>query len=298
MLKGKFMPNFLKDMEKLKKLICDLGITDDVITTLSRLKPFDLAMLKATSSIKVKTLLDSDELKPFWVNKFNKLRLEKDHTFQFRNPDPQSRADFYCGYVLYLAALKEKQKEVSSYYDYLNLSFKTFNCFYAAQEILTFLISACKNDSKRENIDLLYNFLTSQSTPIQEHKTPGCLLLANAYFYLAGFYQSLDLKAESIECYQECWEQLHLAQLLEADSEREIHNAYFNKGLATSNAFGLSSISEIKARCLDLASEALPYPVRNAREANAVKTFENRFKDSMSTAGKDDDDNITRPIIL
>ncbi len=289
------MPNLMKDLEK---LICDEGITDNVIATLSRLKPFDLAMLKATSGIKVKTLLDSDPLKPFWVNKFNKLRLEKNHTFQFRNPDPQSRADFYCGYVLYLGALKEKQKEVSSYYDYLNLSFTTFNCFYAAQEILTFLIDACKNDSKRENIDLLYNFVTSQSIPIQEHKTPGCLLLANAYFYLAGFYLRLDLKAESIECYKECWEQLHLAQLLETDSEREIHNAYFNKGLTTSNAFGLNSISEIKARCLELASEALPYPARNVMEANAVKAFENRFKDSMSTAGKDDEDNITRPIIL
>ncbi len=289
------MPNFIKDVQK---LICDEGITDNVITSLSRLKPFDLAMLKATSDNEVKTLLDSDELKPFWVNKFNKLRLEKDHTFQFRNPEPQSRADFYCGYVLYLAALKEKQKEVSNYYDYLNLSFTTFNCFYAAQEILTFLIEVCKNDSKRENIDLLYNSVTSQSTQIQEHKTPGCLLLANAYFYLAGFYQRLDLKAESIECYKECWEQLHLAQLLETDSEREIHNAYFNKGLATSNAFGLNSISEIKARCLGLASEALPYPVRNAKEANAVKIFENKFKDSMSMAGKEDEDNITRPIIL
>ncbi|HEN5506354.1 TPA: Dot/Icm T4SS metaeffector MesI, partial [Legionella pneumophila] len=101
MIKGKLMPNSLKDVQK---LICDEGITDNVITTLSRLKPFDLAMLKATSDNKVKTLLDSDELKPFWVNKFNKLRLEKDHIFQFRNPDPQSRADFYCGYVLYLAA--------------------------------------------------------------------------------------------------------------------------------------------------------------------------------------------------
>ncbi|HAT8250904.1 TPA: Dot/Icm T4SS effector metaeffector MesI [Legionella pneumophila] len=296
MVKGKFMPNFMKDVQK---SICDEGITDNVITTLSRLKPFDLAMLKATSDNKVKTLLDSDELKPFWVNKFNKLRLEKDHIFQFRNPDPQSRADFYCGYVLYLAALKEKQKEVSSYYDYLNLSFSTFNCFYAAQEILTFLIGACKNDSKRENIDLLYNSVTSQSTQIQEHKTPGCLLLANAYFYLAGFYQRQDLKAESIECYKECWEQLHLAQLLETDSEREIHNAYFSKGLATSNAFGLNSISEIKARCLELASEALPYPVRNVIEANAVKTFESRFKNSMSMAGKEDEEeNMPRPTIL
>ncbi|HFE8536093.1 TPA: DUF5630 domain-containing protein, partial [Legionella pneumophila] len=76
MVKGKLMPNFMKDVQK---LICDEGITDNVIMTLSRLKPFDLAMLKATSDDKVKTLLDSDELKPFWVNKFNKLRLEKDH---------------------------------------------------------------------------------------------------------------------------------------------------------------------------------------------------------------------------
>ncbi|HFE8536363.1 TPA: DUF5630 domain-containing protein, partial [Legionella pneumophila] len=210
-----------------------------------------------------------------------------------------SRADFYCGYVLYLAVLKEKQNEVSSYSDYLNLSFTTFNCFYAAQEILTFLIGACKNDTKRENIDLLYNFVTSRSTQIQEHKTPGCLLLANAYFYLAGFYLRLDLKAESIECYKECWGQLHLAQLLETDSEREIHNAYFNKGLATSNAFGLNSISEIKARCLELASEALPYPVRNVIEANAVNTFESRFKNSMSMAGKEDEEeNMPRPTIL
>lgn len=65
------------------------------------------------------------------------------------------------------------------------------------------------------------------------------------------------------------------------------------------NAFGLNSISEIKARCLDLASEALPYPVRNVIEANAVKTFESRFKNSMSMAGKEDEEeNMPRPTIL
>ncbi|HAT8180705.1 TPA: hypothetical protein JA361_14945 [Legionella pneumophila] len=296
MVKGKLMPNTMKQVEK---LICDEGIAEDTIKSLSKLKAFDLAMLKATGNNKVKSLLDSDELKPFWVNKFNKLRLEKDHIFQFRNPNLQSRADFYCGYVLYLAALKEKTKEnIGNYYDYLKLSFTTFNCFYAAQEILTSLIGACKNDSKRENIDLLYNCVTSQSTEIQQHKTPGCLLLANAYFYLAGFYQRLNLKAESIECYKACWEQLHLAQLLETDSEREIHNAYFAKGLAASNAFGLSSISEIKARCLDLAAEVLRNPVRSTMEANAVKTFENRFKNSMIIVDKDDEESsISRPNI-
>lgn len=288
------MPSSMSDMKRvihsLNKIMGDESIsTDDLIMELYKLRPLDLAMLKAMGNDEVQKRLNSPELVPFWVNKFNKLRLERNHSFQFRDQAPQSEADFYCGYVLYLVALKEKQKtEDSDYNKYLTLSMTTFNCFYAAQEILTHAIVNCKNELKRENLDKLYDYITKQESQIQQFKTPGCLLLANTYFYLAGFYQRLNHKRESAECYRVCWEQLHLAQLLETSSEREIHNAYFEQGLAASNVFKLNSISEIKDRFLELALEALPEPIRNATQAKAEKIFCDKFSVHM-------DDELIRP---
>ncbi|QEY52358.1 hypothetical protein FQU71_14625 [Legionella longbeachae] len=279
MVKGKFMPGSMRDVED---LICEDGITDEVTLLLHKLKPIELALLKATGSDIVRKQLDSPELGPFWVNKFNKLRVANDHAFQFRNPEPQSRADFYCGYVLYLASLKEnKNTNNNKYNDYLILSLSRFHCFYAAQEVLTHLIMNCEKNLNIENVNTLYEFMTRMEYLIQQHKTPGCLLLAHTYFYLAGFYQSLDLKKESTECYSSCWEQLHLAQLLESISEREIHNAYFGQGLAMSNAFGLDSISEIKDRCRQFNPKVFTDALRSATEAKAEMMLNNKFKDNM-----------------
>ncbi|AUH73711.1 Dot/Icm T4SS effector metaeffector MesI [Legionella sainthelensi] len=274
------MPGSMRDIED---LICEDGITDEVTLLLYKLKPIDLVMLKVTGSNTLKQQLECPELEPFWVNKFNKLRLENDHAFQFRNPELQSKADFYCGYVLYLAALKEtKIKNNNKYNDYLIISLLQFNCFYAAQELLTHLIMNCKNNLKLENVNTLYDFLMQINSRLQQHQTPGCLLLANTYFYLAGFYQRLNLKRESIECYKSCWEQLHLAELLESTSEREIHNAYFGRGIMLSNAFGLSSIAEIKDHCRQFNSELFTDGFRIAAEAKAEKTFNSNFKSSSS----------------
>ncbi|KTD55552.1 Ankyrin repeat protein [Legionella santicrucis] len=287
------MPGSMKDIEA---LIGEEGITDEVTLLLYNLKVIDLAILKATGSDKLKKQLDGPELQPFWTNKFNKLRLEKDVAFQFRNPEPQSRADFYCGYVLYLAALKENKKpNTNKYNDYLILSLSLFNCFYAVQEVLTSLIINCKNNLKIDNVNALYEFMTRIDSQTQQHKTPGCLLLANAYFYLAGFYQRLNFKRESAECYKLCWEKLHLAQLLEPTSEREIHNAYFGQGLVMSNAFRLDSIFEIKGRCRQLNSELFTDAVQHTAEAKAEKTFNSEFKSTMDT---DTEDTLTRNTIL
>lgn len=278
------MAGSAKDIEDIEDLIREEGITDEATLLLYKLKAIDLAILKATGSDKLKKQLDSPELQPFWVNKFNKLRLEKDFAFQFRNPEPQSKADFYCGYVLYLASLQEnKNPDKNNYNNYLILSLSLFNCFYAAQEILTSLIINCNNNPKIENVNTLYEFMTRINSQIQKHKTPGCLLLANGYFYLAGFYQHLNFKRESTEYYKLCWEQLHLAQLLESTSEREIHNAYFGQGLAMSNAFRLDSISEIKDHCRQLNSEPFIDAVQMEAEEKAEKTFDSKFKSTMDT---------------
>lgn len=250
------------------KLLLDNGINDNVLISLYKLEAFDLAMMKAICSDKVRILLDSAELQPFWENKFNRLRIVNEPGFQFRNPEPQSTADFYCGYVLYLAALKQKQMGREEHYEeYLQLSLSTFNSFYAIQEIVLSLIKACKDS--HTNAEALYKFIISQNSQIEQFKTPGYLLLANAYFYLAEFYQEEDLKLVSVGCYKTCWEKLYMAGLLEENSEREIHNAYFGHGLAASNVLGLNSINQIKDNCLKIASQALPYPVRISIERAA-----------------------------
>ena len=209
--------------------------------------------------------------------------------FQFRIPDIQSRADFYCGYVLYLAAIKEKSKENGKYEEYLTLSQSKFSSFYAIQEILNTYLSMCKDSSKNGPLDTLFNYLARESSDIQKFKTPGCLLLANSYFYLATFYQKLGLYDESIISYKECWKHLHGAKLLEKDSTKEIHNAYFGQGLILSNAFGLTAINTIKDRCLEVCSEALPYPVRHAIETQIESMLSNNSSGDLSPTCRDDD---------
>ena len=263
---------------EIKRVELQNASLEQILSDLQKLTPLELALLKAKSEDGDTEILDSPQLSVFWINKFNKLRLQRDPGFQFRDPFPKSRADFYCGYVLYLAARKEKGTSEKNYEDYISLSAFKFDSFHAVQEILTTLIIDCKESTEQKNIDNLYSNVSALYSKLLKFKTPGCLLLANTYFYLAGFYQNLSLDNKTIDCYRRCWELIHLAGLLEESSEKHIHNAYFGQGLKLSNAYGLFTINKIKEKCLDLGFDALPYSVRHGIEMNVLKKFSSEMQ--------------------
>lgn len=251
---------------------------DDIETALSNLTSLDLVMLRVEGSIKVRELLNSIGLTPFWENKFNKLRLPKDTSFSFRDPAPQTKADFYCGYILFLAALENKSDNIL-FHTYLVHSIEKFDCFYAIQLILVEKIKAIAIENTIEAFNLyLKDIVSMRQAAVQQHRTPGCILLANIYLALAIYYQRLTNQPRANLCYIACWEQIHLAELLESSSTRQIHNAYFGKGLAYSNSLGLNSIVEFKTHVSKLAKDALKDSVKRVLESKAKSTFDRFFK--------------------
>jgi hypothetical protein len=264
--------------EKLERLILSNVDKDSMIFFLSRQKPIDLAMLKAKGSPGVKMVLESDELTPLWENKFNALRLKSHPNFQFRDPKPQSKADFYCGYVLFLAALNEDTAS-DEYRSYLKLSISAFNSFHAHQELISRLIIDCRGKPTPENINKLVIYINGQKAELQKLKTPGCLLLAHTYLQIASLYGTSDRNL-SRKFYRDCWENLHLAELCEERSENEIENAYFNQGLKFASPFRLNNINEMKAELIKTIQGDLPGSVRLLCEAEAVSIFSENFKKS------------------
>ncbi|KTD43246.1 Dot/Icm T4SS effector metaeffector MesI [Legionella quateirensis] len=266
-----------------------IASTEQIITDLQKLTPLELALLKATSKSVEAEILDSPQLSVLWVNKFNTLRLQRDSSFQFRDPSPLSRSDFYCGYVLYLAAMKEKGKQNNKYEEYLALSTFKFNSFHASRELLSNLITDCHKISEQNIIDNLNTTTNVLTSNLLKFKTSGCLLLANTYFYLADFYQNLKLENKAIDCYKKCWELIHLAGLWEEYSETQIHNTYFGHGIKMSNGFGLSTINKIKDHFLKRCSEALPYTLRHNLEMQALKEFETQMQQEPNCMPQFDD---------
>lgn len=258
---------------ELETLITSSGDIDAIVTQLGKIKPYQLALLKADGTEVIKVLLSNPKLNPFWENQFNSLRIDITEllttgSFQFRDPSPQSKADFYCGYQLYLAALKAKSKP-DKFDLYIKQAIKSFNCFFAHRVVLTDLINAhqdCNKDELNECVKKVQNHVTQ----LEQFKTPGFLVLAITYYYLATFYQNGAARDESIKCYQLSWKYLHLAELLEPFSDREIHNAYFGQGIALSNTIKATSIAQLKEAMLSVAKELLPASVRVRLEAEAL----------------------------
>lgn len=257
--------------------------TDELVTILLRLKPHEVALLQAEGDDPIQQQLRRPELEPFWEDQFNKLRVERESSFRFRDPAPQSKRDFYCGYVLYLAARKVKSVNVHQYEHYLKLSMIKFNCFYAYRELFHSLVNSIQNSTDQDQFDYVYSYVSNEASKVQRFKTPGGLLLANVYYYLATFYQNLHAREGTIVCYRACWEQLHHASLLEKVSEREIHNAYFGRGLVLSNTFNLHTIGEIQDNCLKIAKDVLSAAER-CRIEDRVKASLSELSDHAESA--------------
>jgi hypothetical protein len=261
------------------------GNIEEAETILYRLEPLDVALMKANGPNEITEMLSRPEFQPFWTNQVRLLRLERDPGFRFKEPGTQSKADFYCGWILYLSAQKASSAEKGEFY--LKVAREKFNSFYAHRETLTMRIAECNeyisrdgvadpkasnrdttifDALKKEKFEPLIDYIESNRPYIERFKTPGCLILATTYYYLASFFQRLGFKEEAVLCYHACWHFLCKAEFYEKDSVREIHNAYFGEGLKLSNTLGYSKISELKDGCIEQAGPALTAANRAAIE--------------------------------
>lgn len=295
----------------LEELIRNKASHEEIVDLLDLFKPIELALLVATTKADPNTarILNSNCVEPLWANRFNALSLERNLAFQFIDTKkPHYRANFYCGYVLYLAALKGKTEAINAeaelnelvkknrqslqdkflkvddirmmelksiisaryelYHAYLSIAIKQFNSFHASSAFFTNLIQECHAHTKKNDLDQLRMRLIDGAPALTQETTPTSLLFANTFFYLAGFYQKIKHYEESAVCYRKCWEYLCLAELLESRSTAEIHNAYFGEGLKLSNPYGINSIKTLKEQCILIADNVLTTNTRNTIEAH------------------------------
>ena len=200
----------------------------------------------------IATLLDRPELNKYWSDKFHGLT---DPFFEvrakFREQEGMSKADFYCGHVLYRHAMTHKHEK------YMKHAFYTFNSFHAASyHIYNLLIERLK-DKDVEKSRTLDKYLVSEASRFLDFKTPGCLLLSVVFQQLGAIYSKQNQTKESRIAFQKAWLYLNLAEKFEESSTREIHNAYFGRGYKLSNPARLETLSELKLNLIDQAGTVL-----------------------------------------
>ena len=224
--------------------------TEKAMETLSQLSGLELALFKAYADDGLNQRLESHELAPLWFNRFNKLRLPNFPAAKFRDPNPQTRADFYCGYVLFSHAQRVTPSN-PDYMRYLHLAAFKFGCYYALEIILIGCIRAINqpgltHDVQKQLIEHCKDMLFQSTNQINALKTPGCLLLSTVYLALTNASQRFALAEEQRCCVYLSRMYFHLAHLQWSQSKAQIYNAYFNQGLSVSNSFGADSFEQIE----------------------------------------------------
>ena len=224
--------------------------TEKAMDTLSQLSGLELALFKASADDDLNERLESSELAPLWFNRFNKLRLPNFPAAKFRDPNPQTHADFYCGYVLFSHAQRVTPSN-PDYMRYLRLAAFKFGCYYALEVILTDCIRAINqpgltHDVQKKLISHCQGVLFQSTHHMNALKTPGCLLLSTVYLALTDASQRLALFEEQRWCVYLSRMYFHLAHLQRGQSKAQIYNAYFNQGLSVSNPFGADNFEQIE----------------------------------------------------
>lgn len=214
-----------------------------VLSTKASESPLELVKFCTNSDPNVRRMIESNHFSFFWSEQLNSLRLSDDSSFRFREPTSQSKMAFYCGYILYLEALScEAKRQYWLSEQYTKQAYEQFSSFHALYNMTMSLTVACSANSKP--ISTLLNHLQNNDSQIKRFKTPGFLLLADAYHSLTMININNQEKRE--EYYQKCWLNLHWAQLLEKESAQEIHNAYFTSEQKYTTTFKGNSILEFK----------------------------------------------------
>ncbi|CAM2818330.1 DUF5630 domain-containing protein [Legionella worsleiensis] len=188
----------------------------------------------------------------FWTNRRMNLRIPGYPDFRFQAQPGISDADFVIGYLLYLLQLKSKKTQSAEDPFFLRVTSSDYLSFHSIRSCLHRAYTSL-NKATEADLNKLAEFLYNLEYFAKKHQCPGYLLVAYGYMRLALKYQQLGLSDPCRAAYTLCWKFLHLAALTETQSEASINNAYFGKGIILSTPFELSSISEMKTYCAQVA---------------------------------------------
>jgi hypothetical protein len=228
-----------------------------VMSQMSKWQPAYLALFQEKFPEHNETLRHAD-FNLFWQERRESLRLSECPDFRFQTQIDINDADFVTGYVFYLLALKNKENSRMAIYDnYLAQSIE-LSSFHATQKLLHDL-ETDKTHQNQGNYKPLLETLHNLERNISRHGSPGYILLANSYLYVAIKTKLIeDSRAISDTAFSCVWKYLNLAKIAMQHSIESIHNAYFGFGLSRSNPFKLPTIESMLTECLKISGDALP----------------------------------------
>lgn len=209
-----------------------------------------------------KDKLKHPDFTTFWQQQRESMPLYGHSGFRFQAQKDIDDVDVVMGYVFYLLALKSKfDNQMESYTKYLRQAL-THSSFHAAQKTLHDLVTS-SIDKNEDYCKRLVDTLQQWEDLTNQHGSPGYLLLANGYFWLATHAKLIengqDMRQGAFAC---MWRYLNLALFAEERSKASIHNAYFGLGLAQSNPFNIATLDNMLAECRRFAGDALPLPTQ------------------------------------
>ena len=251
-----------------------LGLLDFYINGLIRQSPVMLAEFCSDCDDEIRTLLASDHFDRFWTERFNNIAIPTSAEFRFKDPAPQSKMDFYCGYVLFLEALSAKAQNNTQRFIKYRLKALEFNSFHATNILIDELTEDIAN-SHPNKIQVLTNFLKQNVSQIKKFKTPGHLLLVAAYCFLA-----FSDRANANEYVEKCWENLYWSDLLYKKSKKMIYNAYFGANIKLFKDFQVSSMEQLIFMISDIMTNAgimLNPKIRGSLKDKVTRDFNKMF---------------------
>lgn len=157
-----------------------------------------------------------------------------------------SAHDLFIGSYLYLCALG--CEDVSKKTTMLKKAANAYASFHALQYLFfSILLPSLKEQPKEKSrITQTEREIIDYAEKAKKHLTPGYLLSAHAYIWLADLYHhDGNAEIEAAQAYNLALIYLYCALELEPYSKEAIYNAYGPEGLSKSNVFGNRDIQSM-----------------------------------------------------
>lgn len=237
------LENFVEDTNDLSR--------EDIQSRLNTLKLTELNEF-CHQHPTIRKILASSEFDAFWKTQREAIRVKDLPQFRFRNSPRLSDMNITLGYLNYYLSLRHPENK--NHYLQRATIFHSYHAFNAyAHECFMQMSSKEKEEAFLNLIRLLPAF----EKEAEWLGTPAYLITANLYFKAALHLVKNDKALEASAAFQLVIKYLCLAARIESESQNDIHNAYFSRGLAQSNPFKLSTIKEMLQACIQSAGKYL-----------------------------------------
>ena len=164
------------------------------------------------------------------------------------------------GYIFYLLSLQQRLTSNTKFghteHQLLKIA-ASYDSFHALSELMRHNIAVLPAVSDIHLSQHIQELIELGNQAANAHKTPGYLLLVDAYTAIANHHAQSDDHDSQVSAYHALYcafKNLKLAELYQEASSAAIQNAYFGQGIIASNPYELSSISTIQNALADLTA--------------------------------------------